>query len=403
MRDITLRHMLIIFVFSAMVIGAFLVGAIGDRLFRFSPISAVITEIQRRPTLSWLHAIAQFPQIKTQQELISPQSRAMPSDAYAVADIAEMVSPSVVTVSIKQIQPNYQLMPGDWWFGGWRRQVGEKEVQNDIGTGFVIDQSGLIVTNKHVVANTSGTYLVVDAENKEYEVSKIYRDPAIDLAILKVEGLTVAPVQLGNSDALRVGEPVIAIGTALGEFRHTVTTGVVSGLGRGIEAGDGWSSFETLDNVIQTDAAINPGNSGGPLINAVGQVIGVNVATAMADNVSFAIPINVIKSALENFNQTGQFDRPFLGIRHQVITEQTAILNQVPQGAYVLEVVPNSPAEKAGIMSGDIITQVDAHSLKDKSMVELINSTKIGQTITITVWRKGKTEQLKATLVANNT
>ncbi len=400
MRAISLRHVLIVFVLSAMVISAFIIGAVSDRLFRFSPIHSVVTEIMRQPELGWLHNLVQD---QPNQSAKSPNiNRQVPSDTYTIADIAEAVSPSVVTVSIKQIRPEYEFLPGGWWFGTMQRRIGESEVKNDIGTGFVVDETGLIVTNKHVVANSSGTYLVIDAENKEYAVTKIYRDPAIDLAILKVEGLSVPPIELGDSDLVRVGEPVIAIGTALGEFRHTVTTGVVSGLGRGIEAGNGWSSLETLDNVIQTDAAINPGNSGGPLINAAGQVIGVNVATAMADNISFAIPINVIKSALQNFNQTGQFERPFLGIRHQVVTEQTAIANQVPQGAYVFEVVAGSPAEKAGIQPGDIITHIEGTSLKDKTLVEMINSAKVGQSISITVWRKGDTKQVTAVLTTSN-
>lgn len=400
MRDLSLRHVLMVFVLSGMVIGAFIIGAISDRLFQLTPVSAVIREIGNRPGLSWLHPfMTSSPGSSTSPT--TPSNPALPAGTYAVADVAKMVSPSVVTVSIKQVRPEFEMIPGMWGLGSFQRRVGEKEVQNDIGTGFVIDQSGLIVTNKHVVSN-EGTYLVIDENNTEYEVKRIYRDPAIDLAILKVDGLKVAPVQLGDSDQLRVGEPVIAIGTALGEFRHTVTTGVVSGLGRGIEAGNGWNSFETLDNVIQTDAAINPGNSGGPLINAAGQVIGVNVATAMAENISFAIPINVIKSALQNFNQTGQFDRPFLGIRHQQLTEQAAVMNQMPQGAYVLEVVANSPAEKAGLQPGDIITQIDGTSLKDKTVAELINAAKVGQTITMSVWRKGENLQLKATLTTNN-
>jgi serine protease Do len=396
MRNISLRHILTVFVLSAMVISAFVVGAISDRFFQLAPVSSVVDEVMSRPNLVWLQKLISQPQGTTSLDVL------VPAGTYSVADVAQVVSPSVVTVSIKQVRPEYEFVPGGWWFGGMQRRIGEMEVQNDIGTGFVVDNSGLVVTNKHVVMNDSGTYSVIDAENREYEVSKIYRDPAIDLAILKVVGLKTTPVQLGDSDLLRVGEPVIAIGTALGEFRHTVTTGVISGLGRGIAAGNGRVSFETLDNVIQTDAAINPGNSGGPLINAAGQVIGVNVATAMADNISFAIPINVIKSALQNFNQTGQFERPFLGIRHQVVTEQAAIANQVPQGAYVYEVVTDSPAAKAGLLPGDIITHIENTSLKDKTLVELINSTRVGESVSITVWRKGETKQMTAILSTNS-
>ncbi|TSC53199.1 MAG: protease, partial [Microgenomates group bacterium LiPW_16] len=174
--------------------------------------------------------------------------------------------------------------------------AGGEKVEQDIGTGFIILADGMIVTNKHVVADTSAKYRVITKDDKTYEVVKIYRDPVNDLAILKIEATGLKPVEMGDSSKLKVGQFVIAIGTALGEFRNTVTTGVISGLGRGITAGSPFEGYvERLDNVIQTDAAINPGNSGGPLLNSAGQVIGVNIAVAASgQNIGFAIPINVI-------------------------------------------------------------------------------------------------------------
>ena len=156
----------------------------------------------------------------------------------------------------------------------------------------------------------------------------------------------MTPIELGDSSKIKVGQLAIAIGTALGEFRHTVTTGVISGLGRGIS--------KTLDNVIQTDAAINLGNSGGPLLNSAGQVIGVNTAVSQqGQNIGFAIPINVIKDAIDNFNKTGQFSRPFMGVRYRQIDQKTALLNDIPsREPYVEEIVEGSPAEKAGIVAG---------------------------------------------------
>jgi serine protease Do len=169
---------------------------------------------------------------------------------------------------------------------------------------------------------------------------------------------------------------------------------VVSGLGRGITAGSVFEgSAERLDNVIQTDAAINPGNSGGPLLNSAGQVIGINVAVAAGgQNIGFAIPINVIKEAIENFNKTGKFERPFVGIRYRMINRDVALMNDVPQGAYVVEVITNSPADKAGIKAGDIVTKFNDQSLKDENvdLAKLISQKKVGEKITLTIWRDGK-------------
>src|SRR3990167_8581814 len=277
------------------------------------------------------------------------------SEENVVVDVAEKVSPSVVTVSVKKdrlVTEPFSFDP----FGVFQiPQEGKKEtVQRDIGTGFVVSEEGLIVTNKHVVSDLQAEYRVIDKDDAEYEVERVYRDPVNDLAIIKIEpkpGKKISAVELGDSNTLKVGQFVIAIGTALGEFRHTVTTGVISGLGRGIQAGDPFSvTVEELDNVIQTDAAINPGNSGGPLLNSAGQVIGVNAAIAGgAENIGFAIPINVVKASLETFNATGKFSRAFLGVRYQMIQKESALLNEVPQGAYVIDVVEGSPADGAGI------------------------------------------------------
>jgi S1-C subfamily serine protease len=207
---------------------------------------------------------------------------------------------------------------------------------------------------------------------------------------------------LGDSDKLKVGQTVIAIGTALGEFRSTVTKGVISGLGRGITAGSPFEGSEKLDNVIQTDAAINPGNSGGPLFNSGGEVIGVNVAVSSAgQNIGFALPINIVKESIGNFKSTGQFDRPYLGVVYRMVSKQAALLNEVPSGAYVVEVVSGSPAEKAGVKVEDIITEVDGKKLSDEKNTVLstyINTRKIGDTITMKIWRDKKEIEIKVKL-----
>ena len=232
-----------------------------------------------------------------------------------------------------------------------------KSVEQDIGTGFIVSSDGLIVTNKHVVADTTAKYKVIIGKDEVSEVVNIYRDPVNDLAILKINKNGLIPVEMGDSDKLKVGQTVIAIGTALGEFRSTVTKGVISGLGRGITAGNQLSGTEKLDNVIQTDAAINPGNSGGPLFDSGGKVIGVNVAVSQSgQNIGFALPINIVSEMIANFKNTGQFERPYLGVSYAMITKESALLNGVPAGAYVQGVSGGSPAQKR-VLTGRPISQ----------------------------------------------
>ncbi len=325
----------------------------------------------------------------------------------STADIAEEVSNSVVTVSVTKVQAS--LNQRDFFnffdFFGQTPEIprGEpEEIQRDIGTGFIVGEEKFVITNKHVVSDTNANYSIIDKQENEYEVSKVYRDPANDIAILQVQDLENPSAILGDSDEIRVGEEVIAIGTALGEFRHTVTKGVISGLGRGITARGAFGTHvESLENIIQTDAAVNPGNSGGPLIDSCGRVIGVNVATSQqAENIGFAIPINVIKQAIDNFNETGQFNRPFLGVRYTMITEQAAIRNEIPRGAYVVEVVESSSAEEAGIKEGDIITKFDGEKLTKENLATLISRKKIGDEITIEIfdWEDEELEEVSVTL-----
>jgi serine protease Do len=254
-----------------------------------------------------------------------------------------------------------------------------------------------------VVDDREADYQVFTNDGQEYDVVEIDRDPLNDLAILKIEAENLQPLPLGNSDELKVGQFVIAIGTALGEFRQTVTTGVVSGLGRGIIAGNLYGAVtEELDNVIQTDAAINPGNSGGPLLNSAGQVIGVNVAVAQgSENVGFALPINLVVDALEAFNQRGGFgQRAFLGVRYGMLTQEGAALNDLPQGAYLQEVVPGSPAGQAGLLPGDIIVSFDGHDLKDaaRGLAEVLTTKKVGDEVGLEVWRDGETREVRLML-----
>ncbi len=326
------------------------------------------------------------------------------TEESVVIDVVDKVSPSVVTVGItqtKKIGDILEFNPFDPFSPFQRRPGKSQKLEQDIGSGFIVGSDGLIVTNKHVVEASEATYRVITKDDKTYEVKKIYRDPSNDLAILKIEASGLPTVQMGDSDTIKVGQMAIAIGTALGEFRHTVTTGVISGVGRGIEAGSPFErSAERLDNVIQTDAAINPGNSGGPLLNSSGQVVGVNTAVSSeGQNIGFALPINVVKDALANFNATGQFNRPYLGVRYQMIPKQTAVLNDIPEGAYLREVVKDSPAEKSGLQVEDIITKFDGAKLTDTNdLAKAISKKKVGDTVTLIVWRDEKEKEINVTL-----
>lgn len=360
--------------------------------------------------LSWERIGQALPQVsvpKVERELPGQEKVRVVTEESVVIDVVKKVGPSVVTVRIEtreQVLNPFEISPFDP-FGIFRQpQVQEKPVEQDIGSGFIISQDGLVVTNKHVVSDGEAKYRVITADNNVYEVKKIYRDPANDLAVLKIDpgAAVLKPVEMGDSSKLEVGQFVIAIGTALGEFRNTVTTGVVSGLGRGITAGSPFEGFvERLDNVIQTDAAINPGNSGGPLLNSSGQVIGVNVAVAaQGQNIGFALPINLVKESLSNFEQTGRFSRPFLGVRYKMIDRDLAILNDLPEGAYVVEVVSSSPADKAGVEAGDIITKMDGKNIRENEggLAKVISQKKVGDRVEITIWRDGMETKMSVTL-----
>ncbi len=330
----------------------------------------------------------------------------------AIIKAIEDSLPSVVTVGIKKVISSndyYAIDPFDL-FSPFKRIPGQqKEVEQNIGSGFIISEDGLIITNKHVVSDTEAEYQILTNNKKKYDVVKIYRDPLNDLAIIKINpNQKLTAIKMGNSNNLKLGQLVIAIGTPLGEFTNTVTMGIISGLGRGITAGSPFEGYvEKLDNVIQTDAAINPGNSGGPLINLRGEVIGVNTAIAQqGQNIGFAIPINVVKDLIKSFNERGGvFERPFIGVRYKMIDKQTAILNDVVEGAYIVEVINNSPAEKADLQPEDIIIEFDDQKIKgddENGLAKIILNKKVGQVVSIKIWRDGKTLTKQLTIGSSN-
>ncbi len=334
------------------------------------------------------------------------------SEESVVINVVKKVSPSVVTIAATSLISQNSTNDPFSFFGfsvppqQQQTEPNPTEPQN-IGSGFIITKDGIIVTNKHVVADTSSKYQVITSANKKYDVEKIYRDPTNDIAILKItpgSGDSLPPVDLGDSGKLQVGQLAVAIGTPLGEFNGSVTSGIISGLGRGITAGSPFEGFvEQLDNVIQTDAAISPGNSGGPLINSSGQVIGVNTAVSQSgQNIGFAMPINTVKESIKNFNDNGQFNRPFLGVSYRMLTKDMAIRYDLAVGAYVESVVPSSSADKAGVERGDVITQFDGQKVVADSgeLSKFIARKKVGDTVKLTLYRDGKTVEVSAVLDA---
>ena len=305
----------------------------------------------------------------------------------AVIDAVEKSSPAVVSIVAAKVS----LDPS----------TGVVQDQQGIGTGFIIRSNGVILTASHVVEDRTINYKVVTRDDKTYDVKQIDLDPSIDFAVLKITARGLPTINLGDSQALKVGQKVVAIGNALGRFENTVTVGVVSGIGRGVDPSSSAGILQgTLENVIQTDAALNPGNSGGPLLDLSGQVVGINFATTVgAENIGFVIPINSVKPVLAGYLALGRIIRPFLGISYAVVDQAFSALQNIPQGALIRAVVAGSPAQKAGLRAGDIITKFGQISLKDgTTLASVLSKFKVGETVEIEVSRGGKTIKLKAKL-----
>jgi serine protease Do len=276
------------------------------------------------------------------------------------------------------------------------------------GSGFLITSDGLIITNKHVVSDTDADYTVFTNDGKKYSAKVLARHPSLDLAVVKISGNNFPTVEIGSSANLKLGQTTIAIGNALGEYRNTVSVGVVSGLARTITASDSLGHAETINNVIQTSAAINPGNSGGPLLNLSGQVIGINVAMVSgAQNIAFAIPIDAAKKTIESVKSSGQIRVAYLGVRYIMLNPEIAQKYKLSQtsGALVkgdennFAVEKNSPADKAGIKEGDIITKIDDQVLDQNNSLGLVISQKNpGDVVALTIIRDGKEMVINVTL-----
>jgi serine protease Do len=268
------------------------------------------------------------------------------------------------------------------------------------------------LTNKHVVDQAGAQYTVITSDQKEYTAKILATDPVQDIAILKIDGTGFRPVNLGNSSDLQIGQTVIAIGNALGEFPNTVSTGVISGLSRTITASDSGQSqsSEKLDNVIQTDAAINSGNSGGPLLNISGEVIGMNTAIAsQGQGIGFALPIDLAKRDIEQVKNAGKISYPFLGIQYTLVNSEVVKKNNlsVDYGALIMKssgsanpaVVAGSPASKAGLKEGDVILEFNGEKItEDNALSKIISKYLPGDNVALKVLRAGKELSISVTL-----
>ena len=342
----------------------------------------------------------------------------------AVENAVQKVSPAVVSIIITKNLPIIeQNMPGFFgsdffneFFGldipqNYQNQgQGTQKTEVGGGTGFIVSSDGYIITNKHVAADEQAEYTVLMNDESKHNAKVLSLDPINDIAILKIEGSNFPFVELGDSSNLKVGQSVITIGNALGEFRNTVSTGVISGLARSVTAsGQGFGS-EDLVGVIQTDASINPGNSGGPLLNLSGQVIGMNTAMAQgAENIGFTIPINEVKAVYESVKKFGRIVRPWLGVRYLQINKTLADQNKlsVDYGVLIvrgqnqtdLAVIPGSPADKAGIVENDIILEINNKKINDQNpLAKAISQLKVGDDVSLKVLSKGKEKTIKVKL-----
>ena len=348
------------------------------------------------------------------------------SEQSQIIDVVKKASPAVVSIVASAEVPTFETYYHNP-FGGFfnfnipqQRQNGTEEIQIGAGTGFIVSADGYIITNGHVVSNKDAKYVVYlnneDDRGEKIEATVIARDPNTDLAILKIERSSLPYLEFSNSDELQVGQTAVTIGYALGEFDNTVSRGVVSGLSRSITAGGGVGTpAERLKNLIQTDAAINPGNSGGPMLDIEGNVIGVNVAMASAENIGFAIPGNEAKIAFDEVRESGVIskrEKPFLGVRYVILNESIQKKNNLPYnyGALIsrgeniedLAVSPGSPADKAGIVENDIILEINGKKINSRNqLADLIEKYTVGDKVKLKIYHKGEEKDIEVNLDKN--
>ena len=369
-----------------------------------------------------------FLQNKSDKDSQSPKNAIIKiiSEESQVIDVVKKSIPSVVSIvasaDVPKMERCYKNMENiDPFFQDFFDfkvpsycQKGTEKQRVGAASGFIVSSDGYVLTNKHVVENDDADYTIffnIPGQKDEKATAKVVaKDPSNDIAILKIDKKDLPYLEFGDSDALQVGQTAIAIGYALGEFDNTVSKGVVSGLSRSITAGGTLGGrTEQLEGIIQTDAAINPGNSGGPLLDISGNVIGMNVAMAQAQNIGFALPINDVKKVFEDVQRTGKISRPFLGVRYIPIDEEIQKSNSLPYNYGVLvqrgenvrdlAVIPGSPADKSGIVENDIILEMDGVKIDEThSLVAMVAKRRSGETIHLKVYHKGKEQSVSVIL-----
>ena len=361
----------------------------------------------------------ELPEVQT---IIEKEYIPQTSQEESIIKAVKEVSPAVVSIVITKDVPIIEQFFGQLFQFQvpQYRQKGTEKMEVGGGTGFIVSEEGMVLTNKHVVLDEEADYTIFTIEGKSYPAKVLAKDPFQDLAILKIDQEKIVDekgdfilkpfpvVELGDSDEIQMGQTVIAIGNALGEFKNTVSVGVVSGLGRTITASGG-GLVETIENVIQTDAAINIGNSGGPLLNLKGEVIGINTAMVeVAQSIGFAIPINKAKRDIEQVKTIGKIVYAFLGIRYIPVNEKIKEDNDlsIDYGAWIQKgsgeepaIYPDSAAEKAGIIEGDIILEFNGERITlENSLAEIIQKYNPGDKATLKILRNEKEKTVSVIL-----
>lgn len=405
------------FKWKTLIMSAFfgiIFGFVGGALAIF-----YMPKIQNRLHIPFMQSFKQ--NVSEQTKNTSGMQDTTGEDATVIATV-DKTSPAVVSVVISQDVPKLQrgivspfgfpffMMPQDNQDEGSLNQAPTEKQTVGQGSGFLVSSDGLIVTNKHVVSSVAADYTVITTDGKEFKAEVLARDPNRDIALLKIDGKDLPFLEIGNSDDVKVGQTVVAIGNSLGEFTNTVSKGIVSGLKRNLVADSDLGKSERLSNIIQTDAAINPGNSGGPLLNVSGKAIGVNVAMAQgAQSIGFAIPSNQITKIIDQVRSTGKITTAFLGVRYVMITPELQKESSLPldHGALILRgekmtdfaVIPGSPADKAGLMENDIIVEIEGVKIDNTSQVaDLIADHNPGDILKVTFWHKGEMKTVSVTL-----
>jgi len=423
MHTIKTKHICVaagIFIFAIVATQSALAFSFSD-LLHWNPLAPLAQKIQqfeqrilhRAPVAPSPVAPSPMPSMENQASPL-PILKSVSDYEEQVINVVQSSAPSVVSIIVSKDLPvveeyfinpfqdfGFDVPPG---FGiPQYRQKGTQKQEIGGGSGFVISQNGLIVTNKHVVVDTGADYTVLFNNGTKVPAKVIGRGQSLDVAVLKVNADNLKPLPLGDSDALKLGQSVIAIGNALGEFQNTVSVGVVSGLSRTVTVEN-----EVLKNIIQTDAAINAGNSGGPLLDLRGRVIGINTAMARgAQSIGFAIPINQLKKVIQQVLANGKITTAYLGVQYRLITSTIQKQNALPvdYGAWIASsgnspaVVASSPAQKAGLVDGDIILSLDGKKItQDSPLSDMIQQHNPGDTVTLEVMRQGKIMEFKAVL-----